>query len=478
MFDSAYDIAASGHKTSASYLCRKIDLHVTVMLSGVYFLQFMDKSLLNYAAAMGIKQYLKPDSNQFSDLGTILYVAYVVAEPLYVFLFQKFPPAKLMAFTVICWGFFVIGHAFAKSYLSLMAIRFFLGFFEASVAPGCTLITGMWYNSSRQIRRTCWWTCQAGTATIIGGALSYAFQNVSSTRFESWQILCLLFGLITVVWGALLLWLMPDSPVTAEFLTSDEKIAVVENIRTNQTGTGTTEFKIHQLKELLLHDPLTWLMLILTFLLMIPTGAVLTFSVTIIANIGFSNQDAALMQMPVGVSTILSIGLGTYICAYFKGRHRNLIFISMLVPAIIGYIVLISTRNKVGQLLAVYLINVGTCVITMIYSWNSANTAGYTKRVARACLTMAFLAAGALTGPQLFKASDAPRYINAKITLLVIEVVCIPLVLLVSYVSCKQNSERDNMEEKEINSWLEEKGNNHEFMDLTDRENVMFRYSY
>lgn len=479
MFDQAFDIAKDRNDVQVSRKTwLKIDLHVTAMLCGVYFLQFLDKSLLNYSAVMGIKSYLKPHSNQFSNLGTILFIAYIIGEPINVYLFQKVPPAKFMAACVFCWGVVVIGHAFAKDYSSLMAVRFLLGLFESSVAPGCTLITGMWYNQPQQLRRTCWWTCQAGVATIVGGLLSFAFQHVKNKSFQGWQMFCLVMGVVTVLWSVLMLFMMPDSPVLAKFLTEEEKTAVIENIRENQTGTASKEFKVSHLKELLLQDKLTWLMLILTLLLMIPTGSVLTFSVTMIANIGFSPKHAALMQMPLGVSTIWAISMGTYLCAYFKGKHRNLIFISMLTPAIIGYIVLITSKNKIGQLLAVYLINVGTCVITMIYSWNSANTAGYTKRVARTCLTMIFFSAGALIGPQLFRAEDAPRYLRAKTALLAITVACVPLALLVSYISYLENKKKEALDELFKQKWLEDKGDNYEFMDLTDKENIMFRYTY
>lgn len=479
MYDQAYELAqkpASPADFRATY--RKIDWRVTLPLCGIYFLQFIDKSLLNYSAVMGLKSYLKKDSNEFSNLGTILYVAYIAGEPINVYLFQRFPAAKLLSLNVICWGIVIIGHAFAKNYASLMVLRALLGLFESCVAPGCTLVTGMWYNKPQQSRRTCWWTCQAGVSTIFGGLLSYAFQHVHSTQFQSWQIFFLVMGLITVLWGIYVALVMPDSPVRALFLNESEKICVIENIRQNNTGTETKEFKIHQVREHFLGDINTWIMLLLTILSMIPTGAVLTFSVTIIANIGFSNEHAALMQMPLGCLTIVAIVAGTELCKYFKGKHRNVIFISMLVPAIIGYIVLILSTNKIGQLLAVYLINVGTCVITMIYMWNSANTAGYTKRVSRACFTMVAFAIGALIGPQVFRDYDAPRYIRAKIALLVIECVCIPLVLALSFVSLKENKSRDLMLQNDLLEWHKLQGEHYQFKDLTDRENIEFRYSY
>lgn len=479
MYDKAYNLVKSTQTVDVDIAkCyRKIDRRVLYLLCGVYFLQFIDKSLLNYAAVMGIKSYLKPNSNQFSDLGTILYVAYIVGEPVNAFLFQKLPAAKLLGGNIILWGIVIIGHGFSKNYALLMVVRALLGFFEACVAPGCILVTGMWYNKKQQLKRTCWWTCQAGVSTIFGGLLSFAFQHVHSTTLALWQIFYLVMGVITVFFGSILVMLMPDSPTAAKFLSEDEKIAVLENIRGNQTGTVTNEWKWAQAREFCT-DSLTWLMLGLTLVLMIPTGAVLTFSVTMIANIGFSNEHAALMQMPLGVSTILAISIGTYLCAHFNGDHRNWIFILMLVPAIIGYIVLISSNNKIGQLLLVYLINVGTCVITMIYSWNSANTAGYTKRVVRSCMTMVSFAVGALIGPQLFRAQDAPRYIRAKVILLVLECVCVPWVLAISWVSKRKNRVKDEMQQESVDEWLKDKGANYQFLDLTDQENIMFRYSY
>lgn len=483
-YDEAYEFTANSSpvdladptvQQSLKLIYRKVDLRVTAILCGFYFLQFIDKSLLNYSAVMGIKENLKPNSNQFADLGTILYCAYIVGEPLSAYLFQRLPPAKFFSVCVICWGVVVIFHCVANSYASLMVVRALLGLFESCVAPGCVLITGMWYNKTQQLRRTCWWTTQAGFATIVGGFLSFCFQKVDSTKtsLKSYQIFFLTMGLITVLFGTMALFVLPDNPVLCNFLTKDEKAILLESIRSNQTGTENKKFKKHYVKELLLVDRHTWLMLVLTLVSTIPTGAVLTFSVSMIANIGFSNQHAALMQMPLGVTTIITILIATYLCAYFQGRHRNLIFISMLVPAIIGYIVLLSSNNKVGQLLAVYLINVGTCVISLIYSWNSANTANSTKRVYRNCLTMVFFAVGALIGPQTVK-----NFNTAYVVLLVLSVVCIPLALLVHFVSRRENQKREAISEEDKAEWLKDQGPNYQYKDLSDVENIMFRYSY
>lgn len=47
----------------------KIDLRIMPLLMTIYFLQYLDKTLLNYASVMGIKQHLK--GNEYNNLGTM-----------------------------------------------------------------------------------------------------------------------------------------------------------------------------------------------------------------------------------------------------------------------------------------------------------------------------------------------------------------------------------------------------------------------
>jgi len=313
------------------------------------------------------------------------------------------------------------------------------------------------------------WSIQAGTGSIAGGLLSFAFQHVESESWESWQILFLVIGLLTFVFGIFTFFYLPDNPTNAWFLTEEEKMIVIEHVRPNQTGIENKIFKKEQIIELLFKDKHTWPMFFLTIISQICTGAISTFSVTIISSFGFSNEVSALAQMPAGASTIICILMGTYICAYFG--HRTLIFISMCIPSIIGYIVLISSRNQIGNLLSIYLLSPGSCVITLIYSWNNTNTAGYTKRIGRNCMTMIGFAVGCLIGPQLFRDQDYPRYIPAKITLLVTMVVSILLVIIVALISRYENQKRDKGNHVEMQE-------NYEFLDLTDLQNTNFRYAF
>src|ERR1700753_2096952 len=59
---------------------RKIDLRILPVLCSVYFFQFMDKIILNYANVMGIQTELHMTGNEFSWAGTAFFLGYMLAE--------------------------------------------------------------------------------------------------------------------------------------------------------------------------------------------------------------------------------------------------------------------------------------------------------------------------------------------------------------------------------------------------------------
>lgn len=448
---------------------KKLDCFVLPFLCMTYLLMFLDKALLNYAASMGIKDNLK--GNEFANLSTIFGASYIVMEPIVTYLLQRYPLSKILGVFIITWGAILACHSACKTYASLMIVRTLLGMFESASAVGCIAISGMYYTKAEQSARIGFWATQAGTGYIVGGLISFGFQHYHGTEFTSWQIMFLVVGLFTVAFGVIVSFYLPDNATAAWFLTKEEKFQVLEHIRSNKTGLETKKFKKSQVKELFLQDKLTWPMLFVTAASQISTGAIGTFSTTITATFGFDSYQTALLQLPIGVIVAIIIIITTQMIS--RLGNITLITTSMYIPAIIGAIVLVSLplNHKVGNLLSLYLLYSGSCVITNIYIWNSCNTSGYTKRVFRSAITMIVYNISCIIAPQMFRDTAAPNYTSAKIGLLVTQCVCIPAQLYVGYLCKKENRNRDKEQEgqrKEI----------YEFLDMTDIENRSFRYIY
>jgi len=124
-------------------------------------------------------------------------------------------------------------------------------------------------------------------------------------------------------------------------------------------------------------------------------------------------------------------------------------------------------------LAGIYLVNTVTATLPITYHWTAANVAGQTKRSLSAALISGCFSIGNIIGPQTFQAKQAPQYAAAKIT--VLETLAggafMACVLALYYFLI--NRHRDRVTGLPTNATMEEKWAN-----LTDKENVSFRYVY
>ena len=321
------------------------------------------------------------------------------------------------------WGIATGCAAAAKGYGSLLAARIILGLFEAAIAPCLTLISSQWYTKSEQAPRFSFWYCGLGAGQILGGLISFGFQKVTHASLESWRIMFIFLGVITVVIGiAVLIWL-PDSPLTAKFLSQEEKSAILAHVAQNQTGTETRAFKRQHLTELLC-DVQFWLFALMTALPSISSGVVTTYSAILISQIGFKPDAAALLNMPSGVVSILATLIAGFGVRYSKSGNRWLWVVLCCLPGTLGggLMAFLPSKpphaNKAGLLAGIYLINFIVPVVAIILQWAASNIAGHTKRTVSIALIASAFSLGNIVGPQTFQAKDAPDYIRAKITLL------------------------------------------------------------
>ena len=133
-----------------SRILRRIDLTILPVMLGVYFLQQLDKSTLSYASVFGLIKDAHLGGQDYSWLGSIgeiiflihissmanqpsVYVAQLVMQPVIAYFLVKLPTGKFAAVMVLCWGVVLSCMAVANTFKGLLATRFFLGCFEASV---------------------------------------------------------------------------------------------------------------------------------------------------------------------------------------------------------------------------------------------------------------------------------------------------------------------------------------------------------
>ena len=151
------------------HVLRRIDLVILPIMLTVYFLQGLDKATLAYASVFGLIEDtgLDPNSEEYSWLGSIVYLAQLVMQPLLAWLLVKLPIGKFTSVMVLCWGVTLSCMAAAHNFGGLLTTRFFLGAFEAGVAPSFVAITQMWWRRREQTIRVSYWYAMNGVTNMV-----------------------------------------------------------------------------------------------------------------------------------------------------------------------------------------------------------------------------------------------------------------------------------------------------------------------
>lgn len=124
---------------------RSIDFALLPLMLSVYFLQALDKATLSYASIFGLIEDTGLVGEQYSWLGSIVYLAQLVMQMPVAYALVKLPIGKFTSAMVLGWGATLALMAWARSFPVLLIGRFVLGAFEAGVGPSFVAITQMWW---------------------------------------------------------------------------------------------------------------------------------------------------------------------------------------------------------------------------------------------------------------------------------------------------------------------------------------------
>ncbi|KAJ7210501.1 MFS general substrate transporter [Mycena pura] len=493
----------------------KLDWHLLPLLFCMYTVQFIDKATLNSSAVLGILKDTNLTTDDFNTLGSAFYIGYLVFQYPQNLALQYFPVAKWMTFNLFLWALFLGLHCVCHNFSGLFALRFFLGAAEGCTTAGLMLITSMFYTRT-EIGERIGWTLQCnGFATIIGGFLAFGAVHVAATsKPNQWQMLYLITCLLTLAVCVLFALAMPDSPTTARFLSAEEKVIAVRRVRENQNGIETKKWKKDQFVECL-KDYKTWMWFSWCAIANLQNGLG-TEASRVIKLFGFTSLQTTLLNIPSGFAQILGITLGCYMLRKFpNGRAwiHNIFWIPSFISAFL--LIFLPYSNKVGHLSAIYILSrflnrvyrivhpLNSCAtlgfggspgFVMILSWVTSATAGHTKKLATNGIFLIGYALGQTLCTQFWKARYEPTFVVPWTICLATYVADIGIATALWVLLRAENARRDVLAAekgpggeaagddfgyasgvdaggREVRTKVE-KG----FLDMTDRQNLAFRY--
>ncbi|KAJ5691811.1 hypothetical protein N7462_001234 [Penicillium macrosclerotiorum] len=455
---------------------RKLDLVLIPLMGTGYFLQFLDKLALSQATLFNLREDLNLRGSNYSWTSAVFYFGYLLWSWPSAYIIVRFPIGKYLATTVFLWGGILMCHAACTNFAELMVVRFFLGVGEASIAPGFTLITGMFYTRQEQPVRQSAWFFGNCVAVLFGGLIAYGIGNIHTTAIERWKLLFLILGSITSGYAIVLFFLLPDSPAKAFFLKDNERAIAIQRTLKNKTGImDNGKFKWSQARQALT-DPQTWLLVLNSFTSNLCNGGITTFTSIITAGFGFTDLKALIMQMPQGGAEIVFLVLSSLACTFIpSSRIVAMIFNTSI--SVIGMVLIwkLDPADQAGRMVGLTLAVVYAINLPIMLSIVTSNVAGFSKKSVVSALIFISYCVGNVVGPQFYIASEEPSYptgIKAGMSGLILSIFF--LALLFFYYTW-ENRRRDRLygrpEEMTVGAELQD-----ELSNKTDREINSFRY--
>lgn len=412
------------------------------------------------------------DTSRLSWATSLFYFGMLAGLYPMTFILQAFHVGRTLGTVVVIWGAICMLTAAVTSYQGLYAQRFFLGFVESIVPTGFMCIISGYYTQQEQSIRQSWWMSGALWAGFAGGGLNYGFAQVEGQALRGWQYLYILAGALTVVFG-IVCFAIPSSPVTAWFLTPDERVAAVERLRLGQTGVRGTTFKWAQISESL-RDVKVWLIFVMMASAYTVNGAITGFGPLIITTFGWSTREAILLQFASAGTGLIFVLANGYLGSRFKDI-RIILYVMSALPVIAGSIIIwkstwtyhaaapIAGYSMVGGFFA--------ATVSMLITIAMSNVAGQTKKSFTAATSFVAYCVGNIIGPQMVKSQTKDQhYPELWIGLIICYCITITSSVVLYAVLWRANRAREAVavDEQERAKLA--------FQDLTDLENPYFRY--
>ncbi|KZL87103.1 major facilitator superfamily transporter [Colletotrichum incanum] len=442
----------------------KIDLWLLPLMWVCYGTQQADKTSLSVQAVFGIREDTGLIGEQFNWLSTMFYLSYLICEFPGNWLIQKTHTGKFLSAVMVLWGIVVLCIAFAKNFAHLMILRTLQGALECTISPTFMLITGAWYTSQEHtLRSLIWGTSNAGM-NIITGLCMYGIglhAQKDPNGLAAWKGISFFLGGLTIACG-ILVWFILGTPREVRWLNEAEKKAAIARVISNQTGSDSqkrSEFKWDQVWATF-KDPQTYFFFFVTIINALPNGANTTFSKLIWKSFGFTPLETLLK------------GSTPYYC------------VSIAWFLVVGFVTLKKPNLRYTMKWTrwgMYIMQVfGSLPGLMIWTFLPSNVAGRTKKTVTSTVLFVAYCVGNAVGAQMFVASDAPKYIRGLTACAVLYCVEFCSMATWRFYYIWENRRRANIirEQGFSDEESERIGKLNAEADMTDRENIHFKYKY
>ena len=203
---------------------RKAALRLLPIISIGYGLAYMDRINISFAS-LRMNTDLHFSATVYGLGAGLFFIGYALCEVPSNLLLLRFGPKRWLARIMLTWGLLAAAMMFVRTPWQFYGVRLLLGMAEAGFFPGVLYYLTLWFPASMRARAVSRFYIALPLSSVLMGAVAGWLMGLQGALgLAGWQWLFLLEGLPAALFSLVFLWILPDGPMQAAWLTAEERM--------------------------------------------------------------------------------------------------------------------------------------------------------------------------------------------------------------------------------------------------------------
>ncbi|HEY4253900.1 MAG TPA: MFS transporter [Roseomonas sp.] len=357
--------AMSAEAAMRAQVMRKVALRLLPFLGLLYFINYLDRTNIGFAAPHGMNDALGFDRAAFGLASGIFFIGYLLLEVPSNLILHKVGARRWIARIMVSWGIIAAAMAFVPNASTMFVLRFLLGIAEAGFFPGIILYLTFWFPKRERARAIALFMVAIPLSSVLGAPLSAWLITIGHDLvfgLDGWRFMFLVEGLPAILVGVWCWFYLTDRPKDATWLRPEERAWLQREIDTEQEQTSQ---RYHYPLRKALTQPRILALAFVYFGIVYGLYAVGFFLPTIIAGFqqAFDTRYSVLQQGFIVAIPYVFGAIAMVLWARHGDRTRERVF-HVAIPAIIGGLaipVALYLQSPFTTMIAVTICAMGIC---------------------------------------------------------------------------------------------------------------------